>query len=238
MAARQLVSCLRHESEQECGAGHRRHLGDGPQCIAPANKRNVDGRWLRMRCHANLLPDQSHFDEQSYRYCQLTISDRVSYVKATSWYARSRPMFAAAISSAAVSALPFLECLQIRQCALIENCDNTVTSASGPGCTKTCLSQGCAELLSQFPSLDRAGKCNWFSHRQNREGISKRKLNVRVFTQPGSKTVLTAPERHFRSAPMNRHCLAAPTCLKRANRRHRACGELWRNNHTRMKSPG
>src|ERR1035437_2938640 len=54
-----------------------------------------------------------------------------------------------------------------------------------PGCAKTCLSQGCAELLSQFPSLDRAGKCNWFSHRQNREGISTRKLNVRVFTQPG-----------------------------------------------------
>src|SRR5271169_1756694 len=23
-----------------------------------------------------------------------------------------------------------------------------------------------------------------------------------------------------------------------ANRRHRACGELWRNDHTRMKSPG
>src|ERR1019366_10303039 len=55
-----------------------------------------------------------------------------------------------------------------------------------PGCVKTCWSQGCAELLSQFPSLDRAGKCNWFSHRQNREGISTRKLNVRVFTQPGS----------------------------------------------------
>src|ERR1035437_7309480 len=65
---------------------------------------------------------------------------------------------------------------------------------STPGCAKTCLSQGCAELLSQFPSLDRAGKCNWFSHRQNREGISRRKLNVRVFTQPGSKAELLAPQ--------------------------------------------
>src|ERR1019366_8992006 len=46
--------------------------------------------------------------------------------------------------------------------------------------------QGSAELFSQFPSPDRTGKCNWFSHRQNREGISTRKLNVRVFTQPGS----------------------------------------------------
>src|SRR5674476_45022 len=58
----------------------------------------------------------------------------------------------------------------------------------GPGCAKTCLSQGCAELLSQFPSLDRAGKCNWFSHRQNREGISTRKLNVRVLTQVRRET--------------------------------------------------
>src|ERR1035437_1455151 len=62
-----------------------------------------------------------------------------------------------------------------------------IMSAKGPGCVKTCLSQGCAELFSQFPSLDRTGKCNWFSHRQNREGISTRKLNARVFTQPGSR---------------------------------------------------
>ena len=60
--------------------------------------------------------------------------------------------------------------------------------AKGPGCVKTCLSQGCAELFSQFPSLDRTGKCNWFSHRQNREGISTRKLNVRVFTQVRRET--------------------------------------------------
>src|SRR5450759_1663984 len=69
-----------------------------------------------------------------------------------------------------------------------------VRSAFDPGCVKTCLSQECAELFSQFPSLDRTGKCNWFSHRQNREGISTRKLNVRVFTQPGPTTDMGSTE--------------------------------------------
>src|SRR5665811_659219 len=67
---------------------------------------------------------------------------------------------------------------------------NSEPSTHGTGCVKTCLSQGCAELFSQLPSLDRTGKCNWFSHRQNREGISTRKLNVRVFTQPGPRAEL------------------------------------------------
>src|ERR1019366_1832430 len=71
-------------------------------------------------------------------------------------------------------------------------------SALGPGCVKTCLSQGCAELFSQFPSLNRTGKCNWFSHRQNREGISTRKLNVRVLTQPGSLASIVACLSHVR----------------------------------------
>src|SRR5664280_1185534 len=69
------------------------------------------------------------------------------------------------------------------------------------GCVKTCLSQGCAELFSQFPSLDRTGKCNWFSNRRNRAGISTRKLNVRVFTQPGSKGEMLAASRCFPLCP-------------------------------------
>src|ERR1035437_361183 len=68
----------------------------------------------------------------------------------------------------------------------------TGQSYCDPGCVKTCLSQGCSELFSQFPSLDRTGKCNWFSHRQNREGISTRKLNVRVFTQPCMRTFVSS----------------------------------------------
>src|ERR1035437_3367568 len=55
-------------------------------------------------------------------------------------------------------------------------------SGLGPGCVETCLSQGCAELFSQFPSLDRTGKRNGFSNRRNRDGISTRKFRVGVFT--------------------------------------------------------
>ena len=90
-------------------------------------------------------------------------------------------------------------------------------SPSGPGCAKTCLSQGCAELLSQFPSLDKAGKCNWFSHRQNREGISIRKLNVRVFTQTGSKAEVLAPQSDFSFGSNSGHCSTGPTNWKAAS---------------------
>src|SRR5216684_637845 len=66
-------------------------------------------------------------------------------------------------------------------------------SVVGPGCVKTSVSQRCTELFSQFSSRDRSCQCNCFSHRRNRDGNSTRKLNVRVFTQPRSKSaVLTA----------------------------------------------
>src|ERR1019366_9358394 len=86
---------------------------------------------------------------------------------------------------------------------------NRRMSPLGPGCVKTCLSQGCAELFSQFPSLDRTGKCNWFLHRQNREGISTRKLNVRVFTQTGSKPEKLNASICFPVYPRNRTSLNA-----------------------------
>ena len=82
------------------------------------------------------------------------------------------------------------------------------------GCVKTCLSQGYA--FSQFPSLDRTGKCNWFSHRQNREGISTRKLNVRVFTQPGAIPDLGARNREVRFTPVNGHRQPGQACPKGA----------------------
>ena len=60
-------------------------------------------------------------------------------------------------------------------------------SDRGPGCVKTCPSQGRLELFSQSPSSDRSCQCNWFLHRRNRDGNSTRRLGVGVFTQPGSK---------------------------------------------------
>jgi hypothetical protein len=36
----------------------------------------------------------------------------------------------------------------------------------------------------------------------------------------GSKTVLTAPKRHFRDTPINGHRQTDPACLKRANGGH------------------
>ena len=81
----------------------------------------------------------------------------------------------------------------------------TPMSAPGPGCVKTCMSRECAELFSLFPSFD--GVCQSYSfliHR-NRDRLSTRKSDVGVFTQPGSKPVLTTPKRDFRSTPNNGH---------------------------------
>src|SRR6267154_1402374 len=59
-------------------------------------------------------------------------------------------------------------------------------SGSGPGCVKTCTSQERAKLFSLLPVPDSVCQCSCFPNRQNRNGISTRKLNVGVFTQPGS----------------------------------------------------
>ncbi|SRR6266849_6792737 len=74
-------------------------------------------------------------------------------------------------------------------------------SELGPGCVKTCPSQGRPELFSQLPSSDRSCQCNWFLHRRNRDGNSTCRSGVGVFTQPGSKADLTAPKSDFRYTP-------------------------------------
>src|SRR5258706_11958241 len=53
-----------------------------------------------------------------------------------------------------------------------------------PGCVKTCTSQECAELFSLSSSLSSGRKHFWFLNLRNREGVSARRLNVRVFTRP------------------------------------------------------
>src|SRR5260370_31216537 len=49
---------------------------------------------------------------------------------------------------------------------------------------KTCTSQESAELFSLSSSLSSGRKHFWFSNLRNRDGISTRRLNVGVFTQP------------------------------------------------------
>ena len=94
-------------------------------------------------------------------------------------------------------------------------------SASGPGCVKTCASGEVAELFSPFPSIgDRCQSCSSPMER-NREKASMRGSDAGVFTQPGSTTVLTAPERRFRSTPMNGHHQVGPVGPVRANIRSR-----------------
>jgi hypothetical protein len=59
--------------------------------------------------------------------------------------------------------------------------------ANDPGCVKTCTSQECAELFSLSSSLSSGRNHFWFSNLRNRDGISTRRLNVGVFTQPRPK---------------------------------------------------
>src|SRR5258707_11815442 len=60
-------------------------------------------------------------------------------------------------------------------------------SGFDPGCVKTCTSQVSAELFSLSSSLSSGRKHFWFSNLRNRDGISTRRLNVGVFTQPRPK---------------------------------------------------
>jgi hypothetical protein len=77
----------------------------------------------------------------------------------------------------------------------------TVMSVQGPGCVKTFLREGCAELFSQLPSSGRSCRYNRLPHRRNRDRSSTRKFGIGVFTQPGSSTDLTAPKLDFCSSP-------------------------------------
>src|ERR1700750_62363 len=74
-------------------------------------------------------------------------------------------------------------------------------SALGPGCVKTCLREGCAELFSQLPSSGRSCRYNRLPHRRNRDRSSTRKFGIGVFTQPGSKSEVELAEADFRFTP-------------------------------------
>src|SRR5471032_1929038 len=92
----------------------------------------------------------------------------------------------------------------------------------GPGCVKTRLGEGCAELFSQLASSERSCQYNRLPHRRNRDGNSTRKLDVGVFTQPGSKSEVSPLAQHVRSTLNSRHRQAAPACPFGANNGRRA----------------
>jgi hypothetical protein len=82
-------------------------------------------------------------------------------------------------------------------------------SALGPGRVKTSVSRERAELFSLLASFDRECQHGWFSNRQNRDETSTHKLKVGVFTQPGSKPLLTSLKRDFRNS-VSRHVSNVP----------------------------
>ena len=69
-------------------------------------------------------------------------------------------------------------------------------SALGPGCVKTRLGEECAELFSQLPSSKRSCQHNRLPHRRNRDGSSTCKLDIGIFTQPGSFATEMGIPRH------------------------------------------
>src|SRR5450631_3511651 len=68
-------------------------------------------------------------------------------------------------------------------------------SSTLPGCVKTRLGEGCAELFSQLPSSERSCQYNRLPHRRNRDGSSTRKLDIGVFTQPGPNSDISGGNR-------------------------------------------
>ena len=61
-------------------------------------------------------------------------------------------------------------------------------SACGPGCVKSRTGQKYVESISLLPSREGGYGTVRLLNRRNREGSSKRKLNFRLFTQPGPGT--------------------------------------------------
>src|SRR4051794_38799355 len=66
------------------------------------------------------------------------------------------------------------------------------TFENDPGCVKTRLSQGPAELFSQFRSPRKRCQCIRFRQRRNRDRNSARNFNIGVFTQPGPEEDMTS----------------------------------------------
>src|SRR5216684_1063349 len=81
---------------------------------------------------------------------------------------------------------------------------SAVTSESHPGCVNTCTRRECAELFSLFSSFDGDCQSGSFLIQRNRDKLSTRKFDVGVFTQPGSKTEVSALPLHFRFTPTKR----------------------------------
>jgi hypothetical protein len=75
-------------------------------------------------------------------------------------------------------------------------------SACGPGCVKSRTGQKYVESISLLPSREGGYGTVRLLNRRNREGSSKRKLNFRLFTQPGP---MNGPEQlqqtHITNAP-------------------------------------
>jgi hypothetical protein len=82
---------------------------------------------------------------------------------------------------------------------------------------KTRTSQRCPELFSQLSSSDRSCQCISFYIDEIEMEILHAKLGVGVFTQPGSKTDLTAPKSDFRFTPESGLKSDIPPCPVRAN---------------------
>ena len=78
-------------------------------------------------------------------------------------------------------------------------------SELGPGCVKTRLGKGCAELFSQLLPSERSCQHNRLPHRRNRDGSSTRKLEIGVFTQSGSKADIPRCAPLVRSTPNSGH---------------------------------
>ena len=102
-------------------------------------------------------------------------------------------------------------------------------TASGPDCVKTSTRGERAELSSVFSSFDGACQSGSFLIQCNRDKRSTRKFDVGVFTQPGSKTVLTAPKRHFCFNPINGHRQTGPVGPVGANSRPIAWPPVFRS---------
>src|SRR6266481_4100977 len=74
--------------------------------------------------------------------------------------------------------------LRLSKRPLCANTGRPHNDAIDPGCVKTCTSQEYAELFSLSSSLSSGRKHIGLSNLRNRDGISTRRWNVGVFTQP------------------------------------------------------
>src|SRR2546429_7911463 len=98
-------------------------------------------------------------------------------------------------------------------------------SAFETGCVKTRLGKGCAELFSQLLPSERSCQHNRLPHRRNRDGSSTRKLEIGVFTQPGSKGDMRPRPDQVCVIPKSGHRRWRLRCLFRAMSRHQSVKE-------------